>query len=259
MGDKPILFSAPMVRAILREIQAPGTGKTQTRRVLTPYCDEAPAFVDQGVITALDERERPYRWPGTKAVGDRMWVRERGDLLREAYDHDPQLREDLWRDAGFQHLADGAIVQARDCDPGLAEWIDDCSRLARPSIHMPRWASRLTLYVTEVRVQRLQDISEADALAEGATSRPNCAGCLNQHDGWSMDWSDVGKPSKWARDGRALAESDIALGSAISAFAGYINGLHDPRWNHYGDGIFGANPWICAISFTPKLGNIDAI
>ena len=246
MGDKPILFSGPMIQAIYREIKAPGTGKTQTRRVLTPYCDEAPAFVDQGVITALDERERPYRWPGTKAVGDRMWVRE------------AWLCEARFDDTKPTALPYRAPIYYAACDGG-EEAIPECSGRLRPGMFMMRRHSRLTLYVTEVRVQRLQDISEADALAEGATSRPNCAGCLNQHDGWSMDWSDVGKPSKWARDGRALAESDIALGSAISAFAGYINGLHDPRWNHYGDGIFGANPWICAISFTPKLGNIDTL
>lgn len=151
-----------MVRALL------AGAKTQTRRIIKPRVK--PSLFD-GTWTdsyVLDPGNQSWRDREIRIkVGDRLWVRESGQLLREAYDHDPVAREDLWRDAGFCHAANGEIIAARAYDPPLREWIDDCSRINRPSIHMPRWASRLTLTVTDVRVQRLTDISEEDARAEG--------------------------------------------------------------------------------------------
>ncbi len=132
MKERPILFSAPMVRAILA-----GT-KTQTRRVVK----------DPGLPCATDAQQRdcirraigcPYGQPG-----DRLWVREAWGVY----------------DQGFDTAEESAFVVYRaDTDrPDPKRW--------RPSIHMPRWASRITLEITDVRVQRLQDISEADADAE---------------------------------------------------------------------------------------------
>ncbi len=223
MADLPILFSAPMVRAILRETERPGTGKTQTRRVLTADCDAPPAFICDGVITAYDENGRSYRWPNTKAVGDRLYVRE------------------AWQsDTNVNHLP------PRDIPPGSPVWYpaDDGSRFAtewslrslsktRPGMFMPRWASRLTLTITDVRVQRLQEISEADALAEGI-----------QHP-WNKDFPY----------GIQVYEDGFALGySAVQAFRALWNHINAARgcgWDK--------NPWVAAYTFTPVLGNIDQV
>ncbi len=150
MAERPILFSAPMIRAVLL-----GT-KTQTRRTLRVqppagtfqvstwhHPDPRPHFFSWQELphqTAMiaDDWAYPCLYGAT---GDRLWV-------REAFNDDR---------AEIIYRADGGL-------PG--DWCDAGSRW-RPSIHMPRAASRITLEVTEVRVERLQDISEADAIAEG--------------------------------------------------------------------------------------------
>ncbi len=232
MSDKPILFSAPMVRALL------DGRKTQTRRFLTAFTDDPPAFPHQGVITALDPNEKPYRWPRTYAVGDRLWVRESGHLLREAFDHNFYAGVDVFRDAGFQHAADGFIVPARVYDTPLAEWAGDCARVSRPSIHMLRWASRLTLVVTDVRVERLQDISEADAIAEGVQRDSSAF----MHAGW------------WVYDGekRPNGEPAIMTTSARDSFASLWRSINGP-------GSWQENPWVAAYTFRVLRGNIDAV
>ena len=134
MKTRPILFSAPMVRAILS-----GT-KTQTRRAVKDrHIDAAPpACFFQWL------RERcTYGQPG-----DRLWVRETWAYGVHA------LAAERDEDGPFVYAADGTD-QGRLCD----RW--------RPSIHMPREASRILLEITSVRVEPLQDISEADAVAEG--------------------------------------------------------------------------------------------
>lgn len=174
MKARPILFSGPMVRALL------DGRKTQTRRVLLitgPCGDRNPVTSpDEEILTWDDGFHYASTgglsgpWPCPYGVpGDLLWARESGELLRDAYDHDPATGKDLWRDVGWVHGADGKIVEKlRPFSVGkLADWIDDCARHGRPSIHMPRWANRLTLGLAEVRVERLHDISEADAIAEG--------------------------------------------------------------------------------------------
>lgn len=144
MKEIPILFSAPMVRAIL------DGRKTQTRRIVKlprgwadkyPICDPfamPPAvWWWNGVHERVGVRQEcPYGQPG-----DRLWVREAfsamGDKSRQA--------------SPIFYRADRAT--------------DNCGWT--PSIHMPRWASRILLEITDVRVERLQEISEADAKAEG--------------------------------------------------------------------------------------------
>jgi len=217
MSDRPILFSAPMVRALLA-----GT-KTQTRRVLKPQPNgDVIHYGCQAEVGAFwtDQQFESHRlriW-----AGDRLWVRESGQLLREAYDHDPVAGEDRWRDAGFYHSADGEIVSARHYDPPLREWIDGCARINRPSIHMPRWASRLTLTVTDACVQRLQDISEEDARAEGA------------------EWKGF----------------EAALGTDLPD--GHRCGFASIWEEINGAGAWAANPWVVAYSFTVERRNIDA-
>ena len=141
--ERPILFSAPMVRALLA-----GT-KTQTRRVVKPK----PTFRDDHLATDLRAllSRCPYGQPG-----DRLWVRE---AWRE------------WSSEAWHYAADLTILPKGDRE--LANFLAQRSPFSwesykwRPSIHMPRAASRITLEITGVRVERIQDISEADARADG--------------------------------------------------------------------------------------------
>lgn len=174
MADRPILFSAPMVRALLD-----GT-KTQTRRVVKP---QFAADAEPAEMCATNERGHQISghsglwWDDTtgndeQAVRcpygqprDRLWVREAwapgDDMVFGVSKDDPETV--LYRaDKAALHW-DGKAM-ATPMDTYAFNW--DAVRW-RPSIHMPRFASRITLEVTAVRVERLQDISEADAIAEG--------------------------------------------------------------------------------------------
>lgn len=157
MKERPILFSAPMVRAILS-----GT-KTQTRRAVKPqitplaYGSSWHQFDHRGSNYRTNLRNGtvsqwspllqfcPFGQPG-----DRLWVRE------------------TW---AAPHSDDARPPRSIHCDWMQIHYAATEERgglLWRPSIHMPRWASRITLEIIGVRVERLQDISEDDAKAEGA-------------------------------------------------------------------------------------------
>jgi len=172
--DRPIIFSAPMIRALL------DGRKTQTRRVLKPHGDtfSAPSY----------------------RRGDRLYVREAAHI-------------------------DGTSVNYRADHPG-----DSAGLGWRPSIHMPRWASRLTLTVTDVRVQQLQEISADDAVAEGCHFKRWITG--------EYPFFDQGVEA----DNRQL----------VRMYRDLWNSLH-------GTGAWDANPWVVAISFTVQRGNIDQI
>lgn len=153
MTEKPILFSGPMVRAILA-----GT-KTQTRRVITREWSRC-LDLDDAADNAAAATYSPYS-------ADRLWVRETWRPVMEAYrsfveftDGDPGRVDAPSRDAMvFAKMAlrfPGALKSRH-------------SEAWHPSIHMPRWASRLTLAVESIRVERLQDITEEDARAEGVS------------------------------------------------------------------------------------------
>ena len=152
MKERPIPFSAPMVRALLA-----GT-KTQTRRIVKAR-DLEWMDVHQGLREPDNAERCPYGQPG----GDRLYVRETW-AAPHAYDHLPPRL--IPQDARIHYAATE--------DRGGLLW--------RPSIHMPRWASRITLEVTGVRVERLQDISEVDALAEGVTDEGSLVTDLNGKD-----------------------------------------------------------------------------
>ena len=131
MKERPILFSAPMVRAIL------DGRKTQTRRIVKqkhlPFLENITGNFLDG---KWDQRPFPYGKPG-----DRLWVRET-----------------------FCYHDDLAMYLYKADDVTCCKW--------KPSIHMPRNASRILLEITGVRVERLQDISEEDAIAEGCIKFP---------------------------------------------------------------------------------------
>lgn len=152
--EQPILFSSPMVRAILEG------RKTQTRRICKVY--QAPHGVrdDDGWPMRMDAYGDYHREPCLYGEpGDRLWVRETWALE----DCGADGKRVIWQaDRAAAWLLPGNVLGEiyylpSDYSPG--RW--------RPSIHMPRWAARLTLEVTEVCVQRLQEISEEDAKAEG--------------------------------------------------------------------------------------------
>lgn len=156
MSEHPILFSGPMVRAIL------AGQKTMTRRVvngealkwLTPDTFP-PAFVaDWNGLC-------PYGVPG-----DLLWV-------REAFMPRP----------GFERVS-RPHYRADDDRP---EW----RGLWKPSIHMPRWASRITLRVTDVRVERVQEITEGDAVREGVQAIPEAPASLTDRTAFASLWDSL--------------------------------------------------------------------
>lgn len=205
MAERPILFSPPMVRALLA-----GT-KTQTRRLWkmpSGYswedyeaglvkCDKrGPAY---GVGCGIDEVRCPHGSPG-----DRLWVRETWALVPPtAYKHSDRVQRTDRHDNPYHH--DSAVFRA--------DWPRSAPDRWRPSIHIPRWASRITLE----RVERLQDISEVDAAAEGV-----------QRD--TDGWYDYLMPNT-----RCCPTARCSYRSLWQS----INGLDS--WK--------ANPWVWVISF----------
>jgi hypothetical protein len=170
--ERPILFSGPMVRALL------DGSKTQTRRVVKPARGRPIDFLggglkggsdwnnpgcwgyefDDGWVLLKNDADSfqypcPYGQPG-----DRLWVRENGWERPLRTPKDMQEGADTWEPYYF----DADILSRGDVDE-FKQW----GFKRRPSIFMPRWASRITLEITGVRVERLQDISAADALSEG--------------------------------------------------------------------------------------------
>lgn len=166
MKERGILFSGRLVRRLLVN------AKTQTRRIVKPQphrvsdhferLDRIPLRIPDGwqwrSLYASDQHggfaeslawHCPYGRPG-----DRLWVKE-NFRLRADQDHQPP-REDWWK-SGAWYDADG--VTPSGCGGGAGK--------LRPSIFMPRWASRITLEIVRVRVERLQDITPEDVIAEG--------------------------------------------------------------------------------------------
>lgn len=186
MTDRSIIFSAPMVRALL------DGRKTMTRRLAW----RAPL------------QPRPTIWQNV-GPGDRLWVRE-GFCPRYFDDGNPAYKAD-WTTGS----ADVAM------EP---KWTT--------SIHMPRWASRLTLIVTATKIERLQDISEGDAKAEGARWY-NGHGV--GHSGFRHDPDDG---YVWPRATESFGRLWICL---------------------HGDDAWWANPEVVALTFTVHKQNIDAM
>lgn len=151
MKERPILFSAPMVRAILA-----GT-KTQTRLVVKP---QPTGFLGGPGVTMEDGTPAP-RVPVDDCAG------EFGRVIQCPYG---QPGDRLWVREAFAHVFDDKFGPVPDsiiyrADEGNGDWPHGW----RPSIHMPRCASRILLEIISVRVERLQEISEADAIAEGVS------------------------------------------------------------------------------------------
>ena len=160
--ERPILFSGEMVRAILDE------RKTQTRRVVKPqpntrvWKDKTPS----GELHWFTNRSHSF---GSQTLlrcpfgvpGDRLWVRETWQRGVAKYDGESVS---VARFKSFATvMGEWDLVHEQDCEVQDAKW----EGRWRPSIHMPRWASRITLEVADVRVERLQEIEYEDIQAEG--------------------------------------------------------------------------------------------
>lgn len=203
--ERPILFSGPMVRAIL------DGRKTQTRRVMKP---QPTAFWNDG----RQPKNLPYDRSKDQVIrcpygqpGDRLWVRETWAVVPQVTDNGPKHKA----------KGDGTGVTWR------ADWNGNPSGFKwKPSIHMPRWASRITLEIVHVRVERLQSISEQDAIAEGVESRP-------------VKWNS--KASQYRYYGW-LEKHDQWSSSAICSFESLWDKINGP-------GSWDANPWVWVVEF----------
>ena len=169
MTTKPILFSSPMVRAILEG------RKTVTRRPVKPRRDweigeskdGSPWPYFRPYVYAEPE---PIEVPSPYSVGDLLWVRETWAAADMMYqNHELDVPRVIAYRADHSAIDQGLSRQVPIPDWDTASWNWDAFRW-RPSIHMPRWASRITLEVTSVTVERVQDINDEDAIAEGAES-----------------------------------------------------------------------------------------
>lgn len=251
MKERPILFSGAMVRAIL------DGKKTVTRRVVKPQPptterirqvsgSDYHLFTDRlspgvwrvaGPVWAVRDElaadhgrgpEPLWRCP-YGAPGDRLWVRETWATQGNGPDDYPTI---IWRAdmaaanyAGTTDPAQWKTTPPGSCSPIFYLESDHLVARWRPSIHMPRWASRITLEVTEVRVERVQSITAADILAEGAVERAHQCEYL-------------GKSPVSAFDGKVYPD----LLSLWAAGWDSINGSRPGcSWAE--------NPWVWAVTF----------
>lgn len=173
MRERPILFNAEMVNAIL------SGRKTQTRRIIK--LDHERGMVNpvvrgrNGEISSITCRLAPMLCPLGKP-GDQLWGREAYRMARSLDTHSPSKVAELSLNAGYKNP--WAPIQLEADGTRIGKWtgfdtppvITEAGKL-RPSLHMPRWASRINLLITGVRVEQLQDISEQDAMAEGITAK----------------------------------------------------------------------------------------
>lgn len=224
MKERPILFSAPMIKALL------AGAKTQTRRIITPQPEHLQRHEWKGKVL-YDAEHRTWWWKhhsfenlidfedGRRelaklcphgSVGDRLWCKETYQPIWSG-DRRPSSMSspDGW---ALNYVATGGYQEYRDEEHGL-------TTRCKPAIFMPRWASRITLDITNVRVEHLQEITEEDAKAEGAAHRIAPGGDLAG--AFDVITRDIGYRAHFADLWRS------------------INGAES--WD--------ANPWVFAISF----------
>ena len=196
--ERPILFKGEMVRAILEG------RKTQTRRIMKPQ----PSLISKLLRI---QGACPCGEPG-----DQLWVREtfgishRGDPTPAGKPYDPTI---LFRATDSEPEGYEAEVQAEKF-----RW--------RPSIHMPRWASRIQLEITDVRVERVQDISEEDSIAEGIEK--------------------MSETGRWYRgyEIHPIKGTPKVYGTARDAFRTLWNSINEKRGYSWE-----ANPWVWVVEF----------
>jgi hypothetical protein len=201
MTDRPIIFSAPMIRALLE------FRKTQTRRLAwrIPNGDDAECF--------------PSPWQKVKP-GDRLWVRE---TWKPHSIYAGKKPREIPKSTVF-FSADEAYA------PSNTPWV--------PPIHMPRWASRLTLVVTAAKVEQLQTITDTDAVAEGVTAK---------------SYFRFPPQSIWCVPGvldHRKGVGELTRANPRMMYAALWDTLH-------GGGHWLGNPEVVALTFTVHKTNID--
>lgn len=247
MKERPILFSGPMVRAIL------DGRKTQTRRIVKPQPYIHPDD-DNGWI--IDYKKHPYAWPerffdGTVKchfgkLGDSLWVREKWATYWrhntsgyvEAYNFTGPIDLNIFN--GKSHTAignAGGIEYAATYPDGgygyserIGQFVGEIKKW-RSSIHMPRWASRIDLEITNVRVERLQDISEEDAIAEGVDYHK----CPTTQTNASIEAQRIAHR--------------IGMAAEHVSKIDYIGGYRTLWESINGEGSWDANPWVWVVEF----------
>ena len=210
--ERPILMNAFSVKAIL------DGRKTQTRRVIRPQ--PAEWYWIDGAVTLNWKGKiyNPYQGDPRKQllidcrrleIGDRLWVRETFTWIT--------LAENEWRGTSDQrrHPDGYPVTMLNRADAEAEGWLLPASW--KPSIFMPRWASRILLEITDVRVERVQEISDIDILAEG------------------IHWRDViGHSPRTVEDSMAYCRAFRELWDSINTKRGF-------GWD--------VNPWVRAITF----------
>lgn len=190
MKARPILMSSPMVRALI------DNRKTQTRRIVKPKPNGAQLVVEDGKLWHDDGQleEVPCRYG---QPGDLLWVRE---TFIPGWNLDSVTDKPIDEDSLGKPIPIRAFYRATE--PENFRWLGDDGYLTenipwKPSIHMPRWASRLTLELTEVRVERLQDISKEDAKAEGCTVIEHSPLSVGYYSAYRDLWESINGPGSW--------------------------------------------------------------
>lgn len=241
MKERPILFNTDMVKALL------DGHKTQTRRPVKPQPNRSTQVLREPMGDDVlwrfkygDNLKCPLG-----VVGDRLWVREtwritgwieEGEVSLEYKTHnsphadyievdDADLFERLW----IQSSDDAEKAGLKPSLLGQYGWkLGEAPTRWRPSIHMPRWACRTVLEITDIRVERVQDISEEDCMAEGLLKSYIVA-----------DWPHINDCEY-----RFDREDKHGYGSAIGAFRTLWNSVYDKRglgWNK--------SPFVWVITF----------
>ncbi len=207
------IFNSQEVQAIIA-----GT-KTMFREVIKPRIKVENYKLDDGSGIGMEIllEECPYQ------VGQEIFVKE-------------EIAHGGYFGACFVYCADGANSNKM--------WQTHWTRHFRPANYMNQKQSRLTLEITDVKVERLAEISKEDAIKEGATSRPNCHGYANRYEGWCMNWNKVDEASKWASNRKTLSESDVCMGSAQYAFINFWIANHKKP-----EEKFEANPFVWVVDF----------
>lgn len=183
MTDRPILFSAPMVRALL------DGRKTQTRRVLKPQPSDDLDNLGDGETVLDMATGKPVNL--RFEVGDRLWVKETHTVGFDYDDDDKPIGDE----PRVIYAATESFGPWYDTETD--QWLD--APKWTPSIFMRRKASRLTLTVTDVRIERLQDCSRGDAMEEGCPFS-NMADGPNPVDWYRDLWNDINGAGAWEQN-----------------------------------------------------------
>jgi len=228
MKERPILFSGPMVRAII------SGQKTVTRRVVKPQFQTAPVDVVDGVpswdsptnyagevqMNTQHGKPCPYGKPG-----DRLWV-------RETWLEDPE-DDGTWAYTQYMGCKGSPLsdIPKRFQKPGhcifRSSW-DGSDLLWRPSIHMPRWASRILLEVTDVRVERLRDSDDMALLDELGDMLEDCDSVAGR------EFSRI--------ESLQVAGAPLKMLPEMYGFKAWWDKTN-------GGGSFDANPWVWLVEF----------